>query len=873
MKTPAPPKWVNRLLDWYCLDEYAAEIQGDLLELYHNQLPKGKLRANIRYIINAVLFLRIYNARAFKGQRHKTHYAMNGHYFKSAFRNFNRHRLFTLANVSGLAISMAISFMIFLHVDQELSYEKGYPKHEKMYRLASHRWAKSAPRQAEEFSKFFPEVKNTCRFIEGGTNVMVRVQGEQESLIVKQVYAADSTVVDMFDLTLERGYAQDALTRPKTAIIASSLAESLFPDSSPVGQTILINDGDPIEVSGVYADLPRHSHIKADILTSVHAFYTYVPQEWLEWRTWMAMYTYVQIDSPEDLAAVHSRLNEFQEWYIDWQDTEENWKSYLAEGNGFEIMPITDIHLHSDRIQEMGPNSNGTYVYVFIVLAVFILIIACVNFINIFVTLSLNRIREVGVRKVIGASSRQLVHQFMSEAYLIVLGAGLAALGLCYLALPTYNAMADLAIPVTNLFSTNYLLVLFALCLVIGFLSGAYPSFKVSRFGITSALSAQRDVKSGIDFFRKGLIVFQFVLSLFIIISTGAIRQQMTFIQQKELGYSTDHILTVQLYGDLKRKLLEQKDVIFEDLKSSPDIISAALTSNLMGEQLSVEGLRRAQAAPDSWTRANYLRTDEHYLDVMGIELVLGRNFQRKSDTTPVYIVNQRLAQYWERENPVGDVAFNDIRDNRGQVIGVAENVHYYTLHQDIEPLVIKLEPGAADHLLVRLSGSNVPQAIQQIEERLMTLSPGTPIQYRFLDDNLQALYSNETNMDRIFSTFSVVAVIISFIGLLGLAAIEVQRRTKEIGIRKVMGASSGNILSLLSRQFVVMTGIAILLAIPISYLAINRWLDNFMYHFETNSWLFIIPTILFMVMCLVTVYFQALRIIRRNPSDSLQYE
>ncbi len=873
MKTPSPPKWISKLLDWYCREEYADEIQGDLLELYDHDLQKGKFLANVRYLVNAIQFLRIYNAKALKGQHYKTHSVMNGHYFKTAFRNFNRHRLFTLANLSGLAISMAISFMIFLHVDQELSYEKDFPKYDRIYRMATYRWAKSAPRQAEEFQKYFTEVKNTCRFVEGGNQVMVRVQGEEQSLIAKNVYATDSSVVEMFDLNILQGSESDALTRPNTAIVASSLAKVLFPDKNPVGKTILVNDGDALEITGVYQDLPRHSHIKADILTSMHAFYEYVPQEWIEWRTWMAMYTYVQIDSEEELSSVRARLPQFQEEYIDWQDSQEDWESFLAEGNGFEIMPIADIHLYSDRIQEMGPNSNGAYVYIFIVLAIFILIIACVNFINIFVTLSLNRVKEIGVRKVMGAQKSQLVQQFLSEAFLIVFGAGLIALGLCFFSLPYYNNMADLAISTSSLFSVKYLLALFTLCVVMGFLSGAYPSLKVSRFGITSALSPNRDVKSGIDVFRKGLIVFQFVLSLFIIISTGAIQQQMAFIQNKELGYNADHILSIQLYGDLKRQLLKQRDVVFNDLKSSPDILQAGLTSNLVGEQLSVESLRLEQASPDSWTRSNYLRTDENYLELMGIGLIKGRDFELKSDTTPVYIVNEKLAQYWENDDPVGEAALNHIRDNRGHVIGVVEDMHYYTLHQEIEPLVIKLEPQSADYLLVKLTGTNVPEAIQEIEGRLLALAPGTAIQYRFLDDNLHAFYSNEQNMAQIFFIFSGVAVIISIIGLLGLASIEVQRRTKEIGIRKVMGATSQNILTLLSLQFVTMTGIAILLAVPISYFAIQRWLESFVYHFSTDGWLFIIPTLLFMTMCLVTVYFQALKILRKNPADSLQYE
>jgi putative ABC transport system permease protein len=873
MKHARPPRWIDQILLWYCKEEYAGEIIGDLREIYDEELKKGKAYANTKYLINALLFLRIYNARALAGQKQQNFYIMNGHYFKSAFRNFNRHRLFTLANLSGLAVSIAISFLIFLHVDQELNYEKAYPKHEQLYRLATYRWAKSAPRQAEEFKKYFPQVKNTCRFIESGSDVMVRLQENEQSIIAENVYAADSSVIDMFDIRINAGNKKDALIRPGTIIISSTLSQRLFTDVSPIGQVIHINDGDPLEITAVFEDLPRHSHIKADIFKTVHDFYKQVPTEWLEWRTWMAMYTYVQIDGEMDIKYVQDHLATFQEEYVLWEDSEEHWQSYLAEGNGFELMPIADIHLNSDRIQEMGPNSNGAYVYIFIILAVFILIIACVNFINIFVTLSINRIREVGVRKVMGAHPNQLVQQFLSEAYLIVFGAGITALLLCYFAIPAYNSIADLTISPTELFSPDYLTALFLLCLLIGFLSGAYPAWKVSRFRITSALAPQHRVKTGIDLFRKGLIVFQFVLSLFIIISTGAIHQQMVFINQKELGFDAEHILSVRLHGNLREAVIAQKDLVYQNLKSSPDILEAGLTSNLVGEQLSVESLRLGSAAPDSWTRANYVRTDENYLKVMGIQLIDGRDFRKKQDSVPAYLVNQKMAQYWEKENPVGEQAFNDLRESKGQVIGLVKDMHYYTLHQDIEPLVIKLEPESANHLLIKLTGTNIPRTVEWIETELQKLAPGTPIQYRFIDDNLAELYRNENNMNRVFTSFSAVAVFISFIGLLGLAAIEVQRRTKEFGIRKVLGATAPSILLILSRQFVIMAAIAILIAIPLSHLAISHWLDNFMYHISMNLWMFFVPMVLFLSMCFFTVFLQALKILRNNPSDAIQYE
>jgi putative ABC transport system permease protein len=868
------PKWINRLLDWYCSAEYANEIRGDLFELFDRWVEeKGLRKAKWLYIANGLMFLRMYNARIRKTQIKTNQMTMIAHYLKIAGRNMARQKLYTLANIVGLSVGIAVSLMIFLHVDKELSYEKAYPKHDNIYRLAATTWAKSSPTQGEAFKDYMPEVKEFCRFATYGRELIVLSVNER-FFGVDHALLADQSAIDMFDYQFVAGSPEGALTRPGTAVLTESLATKVFGADSPVGQTIELDGNDKFEVTGVIKDLPANSHIKAELLVSMPTFMNWVDADWYSHKGWMVMYTYVLFDNEQQMESATKKMMDFQMDYRDVK-SEEDIKEMMAEGFFYELLPLTDIHLHSNKIQEMGPNASITYIYIFITLAVFITIIACVNFVNIFVTISMRRIKEIGMRKVMGAKRGQLLQQFLGESMLTSMLSALVALLLCAIALPFYNSLAGSGIDAMQLLELKYLAFIVGIVLLIGLLAGAYPALVVSGFAPTKALSAKRDARtSGVSGFRKGLVVFQFVLSLFIIISTVAVTEQMNFVRDKDLGFSASHVVAVKTYGKMKEQLVENREGLFARLKENPAIEDVSLASNLIGDQLSVEGFRLASMDPEQeHPQVNVLRVDEGFLSTLDIHLLSGRTFQPKADTGGVYIINKKLAELWGVENPVGEMAEQETNNERGPIVGMIDDINYYSLHREVAPLVIEFKPWWTSYMLVEINAANVPQTVAYLEDFVQEVAPGSIFHYRFLDDRIDALYKEEYSMFKIFRVFSVLAILISCIGLLGLAAIEVQRRTKEIGIRKVLGATNQGIFGLLSRQFVVMIGIAIVVTVPVSIYAIGEWLANFEYHITPGVLTYVLPSVFFIALAFAMVGLQAFRAATANPSDSLRYE
>ncbi len=872
-RKPTPPVWADRLLDWYCRAEYANEIRGDLLELFDRWVNDGGVRrARLLYGLNAILFMRTYNSRFGKTQIKINQMTMISHYLKLAMRNMARQKTYTLANLGGLALGIAVTLMIFLHVDKELSYEKAYPKHPRIYRLAgASEWAKSSPTLGPAFKEQLPEVQEICRFASVSSNLKVLAVGDRY-FGIDEAYMADQATIDIFDYEFVRGTKTGALTRPFTAVVTASLAERMFGSSNPVGEVFELDEGDKYEITGVIKDLPERSHIKAEVLLSMPTLEGYVDDAWWNSKGWMVMYTYVLFNSPEEAERAKAKLVDFQ---ISYREVpEERRAEFMERADFYELMPITDIHLHSNKTQEMSPNSNIVYVYIFVSLGIFILIIACVNFINIFVTLSIRRIKEIGMRKVMGAARNQLVQQFLGEAlFSTIISAGLA-LVICLVVLPYYNALAETGIAPLDLLAPKYVTFLAGVTLLIALTAGFYPAFLVSGYGVTRALSAKKDSRAGVSTLRKSLIVFQFVLSLFIIICTAAITLQMNYVQERDLGYTTDHVVAIKAYGKLKEELVLKRETLFSRMKENPAILDVSLASNLMGDQLSVETLRPATVAPDvDYPSVNVLRVDENFLQTMGIELVAGRGFTSHADTGSVFIVNEKLVEMWGNNNPVGEMAVLETRDETGPVIGVIKNINFYSLHQEIEPMVINYKPWWTNFLLVKISSENVPQTLASLEATIKQISPTSIFHYRFLDDHINELYKNERGMHKIFLVFAVLAIIISCIGLLGLVAIEVQRRTKEIGIRKVLGASSPGILALLSRQFILMVGLAVLITVPLAIYAVNQWLANFKFHIDPGIMLYILPSVAFAIVSFSLVWLQAYHAASANPTESLRYE
>lgn len=869
MKSTKTPKWIDRFIKWYCHPMYIQEITGDMQEMYEKwKHESSSLLAILKYAWNAVLFMRIYNSRFNVNFQELNHLTMIQHAIKLSLRNIRKNKVYSLGNILGLAIGICVSLVIYLHVRQELSYEKAYAKHDRIFRISSHsEWAKSPPSMAEELNSFFPNVEKTCRF-SGYRSGAVIVGNEDKRFISSEVYLTDHSVVDVFDLQFVHGSSFEVLEKPYTVLINSTTSKKLFGNENPVGRTIEVNESERrFEVQGVIEDLPKKSHLKADVLISMPTFYDETPDDWTSSKGWMVMYTYALLNSHENEQTLRAKMPDFMLHYLHEQTAND----MIENGEFMEVMALTDIHLKSDKVQEMRANSNITYIYIFSTLAVFILVIASVNFINIFTTLAFKRAKEIGLRKIVGAHRTQLILQLLSEACINALLASAIGALLLLLVLPSYNLLAEVSILPKELAEPINVLLLFGLAFSLGIVSGLYPSLLVTRQRLTASILSNSNPKAQISLFRKGLIVFQFALSLFILVSTVVVNRQMTFIQNKDLGFDSEQLLSFRIYGEMRREMLKDRKSFFPKLLQNPDVQSVSLSSNLMGEPLSVEYFTPAGADPETdFGSVNMVWTDENYLETMGMELVSGRNFRSRTDTSIVFLVSEKLSKSWGID-PVGEMA--EFRDQTGQIVGVFKDVNYYSLHSDIDPMVICLRPTWASNILVKINSENTLETLSFIESQVKNKHANAIVEFDFLNQKLEQLYKGENSMFQVFKVFSFIALIISCLGLLGIAAIEVQRRTKEVGIRKVLGASGNQILKLLSKQFAIMLVSAIAISLPLAYYMAKEWLADYSYGIELTGLEFLIPSIGLIFLSLLVVGLHSRKVINSNPTESLRNE
>ncbi len=798
-------------------------------------------------------------------------------YLIVAFRNFLRQKGHTLINIFGLMLGICMSLLIVLYIHHELSYEHSYPDHELIYRVGANDWAKSSPPLAEELEAYFPQIDKIGRFAMAfGMSDIIELK--DRDVPTDQAYFADPSVIDIFDFKVLIGNPDDLLVRPNTIVITESLAGVLFPEHDAIGKVVNINidQGPPaeFEITGIIRDLPDQTHLDFPYLISMSTFYSILPDEWTSARGWMVMYTYVVFRGEKGIVEVESALQDFvSEFFKDIRSEEE----IKQRGDHFELYPIDDIHLRSHREQEMGPNSDIAYIYMFGALAVLIVILASANFINIFISQSLSRIHEIGIRKVVGAFRSQLVWQFLLEAFMLTLLSSIIALLLCWWLLPFFNQVAQVHISIQDLFSMYNLGVLLALAVLLSICSGAYPAFLLSGLEATHAFRGDRLPGSGINLVRKGLIVLQFIIAAFMIISTMVVYKQLHHFRHMNLGFDREGIVSVRLYGDLWVEAIQKKEVLREKLMQNNDIIQVASTSNLMGNVSSVEFLLPDGVdIGDERPVMRFLRTDEHFIEAMGIELVDGTEFNPTlvSDSTTLFIINEKAADVLHlTESPVGMMATNTAFGTRGQIVGVMKNFNFASLHSEIEPLIIEYRPDWTGTLLVRINPDRIGETVTYIEGIVKEVVPGSLFLYSFLDDHLDALYHSEKNMSRIFQVFSILAIVISCLGLFGLASFSARMKMKEIGIRKAFGASTAKILIMISGTYLRIITVAVLVAIPVANYLMTDWLKGFAYRIRIEWWIFGVAGLLISFVGMAAIIYQSFWAASSNPVDSLSSE
>ena len=795
-------------------------------------------------------------------------------YLTIAWRTIRRYKLNSTLTVSGLALGLACGLLMILHVRQELNYDKRFSKADRIYRVTSEnigeknrQWAATSPILGVEMQQAIPAIQSVARFHRPYPDRVfsyLPAGGTARQFEEKSGYFADSTVVDVFDLPFVKGDPRTALKQIDAIVLTEAMAKKYFGQEEPIGKRIQDDlDKRPLTVTGVIRNFPFPTHLQFDYLISMATFYRYTDQNTLENRGWSGFYNYILLDNKASRSDVEARIPEFMVKF--YQAKGETRKEILASRRT-PIQPITDIHLHSKLEKEMGPNSDITYVYVFSIAALFILLIASVNFINMATAQAFNRLKEVGVRKVLGARKEQLVRQFLGESFMLTLVAAAGALLLFRLALPFYNELAAKNLRFGQLFTASNGLLMVLLTALISLIAGFYPAWFIATFDPITSLKGKKSGVSSVTLVRKGLIVFQFSVSVFMIFSTLVVYRQMKFFQQKDLGFDQDQVVAVKLYG---QGMWDKANTIQQEFKKNSAITHVGRISTLPGDRVGTDMLTPL-GRPDDGSQLRFMWADEHTLPLLQIDLKSGRNFVKNANHAHFsLILNEAAAKALKLDSPIGQKAVS--LGDTGEIVGIAKDFHFASLHTTVEPLVLIQKPDQTNYFLLKVKGGQLAQTLQFAQSTLARLSPGSLFIYTFLDEKMARLYDSEQRVGNVLNVFAVFALFISCLGLFGLSAYSAQVRTKEIGIRKVLGATVSGLIVLLSGDFLRLVLLAIAIASPLAWWAMSQWLQSFAYPISIEWWMFLLSSLMTIAVALLTISFQSIRAALLNPVNSLR--
>lgn len=798
-------------------------------------------------------------------------------YLKIAIRSLQKQKLNSFLNIIGLAVGIACSLLIILHVKHELSYDRYFSKSERIYRLidadspTAKGWACTSPVVGLLIKDDIPEIEQVTRFwyMQDLVVSYIPQNGEAKRFEETGGFFTDPETISMFDLKFLQGDPQGALGDVDSVIITASLAKKYFGKEDPIGKTLLSDWPKPWKVTGVIEELPSNTHFRFDFLVSLSTMYKYVSKGAMTSRGWNAFYTYVTIGPNHTRKTVEAKIPDFIANFDRGRGPSEREHT----SRQMYLQPITDIHLHSQMEKEFGPNSNIAYVYIFSAIAFFILLIAGVNFVNITTAYAFKRMKEVGIRKVVGAHKPQLVKQFLGESMLMAIVSGILAVFLFRTALPFYNQLSGKSMSFSQILVPENLAVLLAIVLFLGLLAGLYPSFFLAGFKPVDSIRGTKDPKSFAARIRKGLVVFQFLISVFMIFSTVTIYKQMKYFREKDLGFDKDQIVAINLYGDLRRSFIKSGKTIKAELIRHSAISRVGAVSKLPGERCGYE-MFRPEGTPDDQDLPNlrYVRVDEDYIETLGLTLKEGRSFQGMRPKEEGFIINEAAARTLNLKDPVGKRARHE--GDRGiEILGVLKDYNYASLHSSIDPLVLDYRPSRAQYMLVKIQGGNILEAMEYLKRKLGEIAPGHPLIYTFVDEFLNTLYHSEEVVSNIFKYFSLLAILIACMGLFGLSVYSAELRVKEIGVRKVLGATIPNIILLLSKEFTKWVIVACVIALPLAYYAMNLWLENFAYRTSIGAGIFILSFLIAALIAVFTVSYQSIKAALSNPVDSLRYE
>jgi len=800
-------------------------------------------------------------------------------YFKTAWRNIRKNKLFSFINILGLSIGIATCFIIMLYVQDELSYDKFNKNADNIARVVFHANVNGGkidesvvmPPLAATMKKDFPEVQDATRINDVGTPKII-----YNNAVFKDDRFAlvDPNVFSIFTLPMIEGDPKTALARPDGLVITQEAAEKYFGKADPMGKIIEVNtDSNRVfKVTGIIKNIPANSHFHFDMFGSLTSWADSKSDSWMS----SSYHTYLLLKPGADLKKIEARFPAMVKKYMGPQIQQQmglSLEQFTSKGNslGFALQPLKDIHLNSNTSNEFEPGGNATYVYIFGGVAIFMLIVACINFINLSTAGASKRAKEVGVRKVAGSGRFQLIKQFLLESVLITFFALFIAFALVQLALPAFNNISGKHLS----FDVKPILAFIGLGLLVGLIAGIYPAFYLSSFKPIAVLKGKLATSHKNFGLRSGLVVFQFFISVALIIGTIVVYQQMKYIQNKDLGYNKEQLLTIPnsyVLGNnehvFKQQMLRDPRIVNATMSwykpAGPSNYNNALAYPLGNNNLVVDGVD--------------FHVDENYIPTFGMQIVAGRNFSKdfKSDSTAI-ILNETaaIAFGWNNTNVVGKTIIRQNSD-RGtnvpyHVIGVVKNFNFKSLHEAISPLFMSLEPEGG--LIFKIKTTDVAGLLATMKKNWNAYNTNEPFTYSFLDDLYNKTYAVEQKTGTVLNIFSLLTIFVACLGLFGLATYTAEQRTKEIGIRKVLGASVKQVTQMLSKEFVKLVLIASIIAFPVAWWAMNKWLQNFAYRINISWWVFAIAGLAALLIALLTVSFQAIKAAVANPVKSLRTE
>lgn len=908
-----PPARMMKLLRWFCAEAYLEEVEGDLFELFQEEIEiHGLKKARNRFFFTAVRYIKPF----FFGKKgfsiHLDHHlTMFRHYLKIALRQLFKQRTYSFINISGLAIAMACCIVVLIYLHDETSYDTYHEKAENIYRLSIQSGevgggdgdvnliATSPILWGPALQKDYPEVESFARFVPvvNPDNPWDLKAGDKVFAEADILYA-DPAVLQMFNWPLVQGDAKTALEKPESIVITESIATKYFGTENPIGKTLNIDSKDrnregeltgetyDFTVSAVLKDIPNRSHLTFDfLLPSINLNEAYGGDinggadisPWY-WRG-LISYTYLSLKAGTNVATFEAKFADFQDRYVG--DATRS-RGYYYEP---DLQRLDEIYLDGQRLGQPSPVGDKTYLFVFSMVALFILILACINFMNLATARSAMRAKEVGLRKVVGAFRQQLVSQFLGESMVISLAAFLLAIGLAWLTLPVFYTYLGKELQLDVGQEAPFLASLLLIALLVGFVAGSYPAFFLSRFRPVTVLKGAFAKTQKGAFLRKSLVVFQFVISAFFIIMTITLFKQLHFMQNSDLGFDQDRVVVVP--PNVARSLSSHYDAIRGELLADPKFKAVTMSSEVPGQagrggDLYVE----KGAAVEASFNLGESFVDYNYADLFGLNIIAGEDFQKRIELEEgaeeerpevLAILNEEAVRRFGWASPAEAIGKQIVRDPNAKdwtarVIGVVKDYHSRSLREPIGPKALIQMPRYS-FLSVKLDTDDLQAGIAAIEDKVAQFAPDATFEYSFLDASFKEQYETESLLGNVFTYISILAIFIACMGLFGLASFTTTQRIKEVGIRKTLGASVQDIVFLLSKNFVKLIMIAAILAIPIAYYVAEQGLDYFAYRINNGVDTYLLAFFAALLIALVTIAYQTIKVALSNPVESLRME